>query len=408
MAHVKEGHKVFGFLRLPGELRNKVYRHLLSAAYTSKGLSNICYDFEPAILRVNRQIYKEARSILYEDNIWIVVKANWKAYDFNDMLKSNGFPVLTLRGVGYIEKPSLKIEASFTYPNGEVGVKEVAAIALANDLLIEISRCFWRHADKYSLNLTLTLGSPPYQVSRLQMQEKLLRPFGQARGVKKAVIKGAASKADGKALQKLMQSQVSTWEEVLGTLARFKRSGDVAFLLGKLEEAWLGYRYGIRYLQDCTEICRKYLEGRGFIWTIRFEALGEELSNNKSLVCLKLGRFDEAVESANNAFLFPGITDIHRARAHYRRGLAYVGLNQDVDAAMDFYYARDLLPTDPAINVQLRAVEERLGKTITEQDVPISKVHFAYGNIREWRGDPRLVQDWGMNVLSHLEDLRMR
>ncbi len=72
-------------------------------------------------------------------NLRYYVKANWKAYDFNDMLKSNGFPVLTLRGVGYIEKPSLKIEASFTYLNGEVGVKEVAAIALANDLLIEIS-----------------------------------------------------------------------------------------------------------------------------------------------------------------------------------------------------------------------------------------------------------------------------
>ncbi|KAI9875392.1 MAG: peptidyl-prolyl cis-trans isomerase cpr6 [Pleopsidium flavum] len=408
MVDIKGVHKVFGFLGLPGELRNKVYRYLLAAVYTSKGSPSTCYNFAPSILRVNHQIHGEASSILYEENIWIVVKANWTAFDFNGWLKSIGFPVFTLLDVGYIKKPSLKIEASFTYSNGETGVVEVIAVALANHLLYEISHCFWRNADKYSLDLTLTLGSPPYQVTRSQFQDALLRPFGQARGVKKVIIKGAASEADRKALKNLMESQVSNWEEVLETLARFKKMGDVAFTIGELKEAWLNYRRGIRYLQDCTQICREDLESRGFIWTNRFEALCGQICNSMSGVCVKLGRFDEAVKAANDALIFPGIRDMHRARAHYRRGLAYIGLNQDVEAAKDFFYARDLVPGDPTIKERLRAVETRVGKTITEEDAPLFRTTFLYGNIREWRGDPRLVEDWGMDAFSRLEQSRMR
>ena len=71
---------------------------------------------------------------------------------------------------------------------------------------------------------------------------------------------------------------------------------------------------------------------------------------------------------------FPGILDKARAKAHYRRGLASVGSGVDEEAAKDFFYAQDIFPQDPAIKVQLRAMEQRLGFKITEDFAPIQQV----------------------------------
>lgn len=63
-------------LGLPGEIRNKIWRILLTTAYafkepTSEGDREAHYKLQPAILRVNRQIYHETRGIFREENMWI-------------------------------------------------------------------------------------------------------------------------------------------------------------------------------------------------------------------------------------------------------------------------------------------------------------------------------------------------
>lgn len=63
-------------LTLPGEIRNKIWRMLLTTRYAFKEPASeddwkAHYELQPAILRVNRQIYNETRGILREDNMWI-------------------------------------------------------------------------------------------------------------------------------------------------------------------------------------------------------------------------------------------------------------------------------------------------------------------------------------------------
>lgn len=63
-------------LSVPGEIRNKIWRMLLTTAYafkepTSEGDREAHYELQPAILRVNRQIYHETRNILREENMWV-------------------------------------------------------------------------------------------------------------------------------------------------------------------------------------------------------------------------------------------------------------------------------------------------------------------------------------------------
>ncbi|KAI9707621.1 MAG: hypothetical protein M1836_000582 [Candelina mexicana] len=61
--------KTFPFLRLPPELRNKVYRCLLVSTKTfTVGLR--FGSFDTSLLSVNKQIHEEASGIFYEENIF--------------------------------------------------------------------------------------------------------------------------------------------------------------------------------------------------------------------------------------------------------------------------------------------------------------------------------------------------
>ena len=65
-------------LSIPGEIRNKIWRMLLTTKYafkepTSEGDREAHYELQPNILRVNRQIYHETLAIFREENMWIFI-----------------------------------------------------------------------------------------------------------------------------------------------------------------------------------------------------------------------------------------------------------------------------------------------------------------------------------------------
>jgi hypothetical protein len=70
----------FPFLRLPREIRDCIYRHLLSSRLTFTHAAYKYGDyrwpvrFAPAILRANKQISEEASRVLYTENDFVVLK----------------------------------------------------------------------------------------------------------------------------------------------------------------------------------------------------------------------------------------------------------------------------------------------------------------------------------------------
>lgn len=65
---------VFRFLDLPGELRNKIYVHMLRSSISLKDLTGKTSDwFNPAILCTNRQIHSESSSVTYNQQIAVLV-----------------------------------------------------------------------------------------------------------------------------------------------------------------------------------------------------------------------------------------------------------------------------------------------------------------------------------------------
>lgn len=65
---------VFRFLELPGELRNKIYVHMLRSRISLKDLTGKTSDwFNPPILCTSRQIHSESSSAIYSQQITVLV-----------------------------------------------------------------------------------------------------------------------------------------------------------------------------------------------------------------------------------------------------------------------------------------------------------------------------------------------
>lgn len=70
-----------GLQIIPSELRNEIWRMLLTTSYalkepTSEGDPEAHYEIQPTILQVSRQISNETRHILREENMWIFLSVD--------------------------------------------------------------------------------------------------------------------------------------------------------------------------------------------------------------------------------------------------------------------------------------------------------------------------------------------
>jgi hypothetical protein len=72
------------FLRLPRELRDRIYRNLVSVKYTKtpkdvkaglrSAASRYDWNLDPVILQINKQIHEEAKEVMARDNDFVVVQ----------------------------------------------------------------------------------------------------------------------------------------------------------------------------------------------------------------------------------------------------------------------------------------------------------------------------------------------
>jgi hypothetical protein len=101
----------FPFLRLPREIRDRIYQHLLSARLTytddyQRRDYSWPFKLAPAILRANKQISGEAAQILYNENDWVVLKFTTHAQKYRFL---DGFPNFVGLYEDQIPQPVLEI-----------------------------------------------------------------------------------------------------------------------------------------------------------------------------------------------------------------------------------------------------------------------------------------------------------
>jgi hypothetical protein len=188
-------------LRIPLELREFIYRMLLTTTYcTYTDLTSIVpqlrFDLQSAILLVNKQTSAEATRILYHGNDFIVLKATGIPGNF---LSLSRVPTFGLRSEDSIKSPVLQIELAvvegsyrnataqqtlITTPEGLQPI--ISAIWILGHYHNRGSSCRRVHPE-----LSLTLNFDLKAKGRHEvLNDLLMKPWDKVHGFKELVLKG--------------------------------------------------------------------------------------------------------------------------------------------------------------------------------------------------------------------------
>lgn len=215
----------FPFLRLPAEIRNKIYRLLLltqhvtteahnaNRSYRSPGEGaggvhsvqpgevafgtircnswrKYTMEYQISILRANRQIYHETWGIFHFENFWTVVRIN-KA-GFGKEIQDRGFPVATAGNLWRdIKFPVMKV--TVTFPSLE-DRRESDSLLVATVYLTQLMRTLW--TAKGAAELEVIIHVQPRVTKDSPNDRDLLGPFFKLRNIKKLIIFGVSEQKD--------------------------------------------------------------------------------------------------------------------------------------------------------------------------------------------------------------------
>lgn len=402
-----------GLLQLPVELRLEIYRHLLHAEYVYEAAPCPQIKLDTAILGVCHQVRAEASKILYDENRWILVKRNWLGGEYAKDIQECGLPIISPGAAMHIHTFALRIYMDLNDESGDPGTLETIVIAYSEDGLRELCRTVWL-ASLYGTMDILVFLDEPCGTPRSIRHEKLLAPLSHVRGVRTALthVHGSESHPQAKALKEIMEDGVWTWTQVMDRLTKDIQEGDARSKLGNVTMAESSYRKAVVFMSEFSDNITlevpfdRWAADDYKVLTTRFAALEWEVYYKHCLLASRLGKFESAVESAENALLYPGLPDTERARMHHSRGISHLGLHNDIEAAKDFFYAHQLRPMDEPIKQQLGMVEGRLGMKMTEEIESIQITRLIDRQVWMWHGDPRIIQHWGTRGLAQFNGRR--
>ena len=179
--------RALGFLDLPGEIRNRIYRMTLTTEWAFKEepyarRSQSRYELSPAILRANRQIHREARDILYDENLWVFLLVD-KDIIGSDLPGVQFLPAISHRRTSSINRPALTVSLRYPYARESSMLQQYILGPEGIPFLIE---CLWK---RNSLSAELENNLPSVWImfrlgtslicSKEQLGEKLLKPFSE-------------------------------------------------------------------------------------------------------------------------------------------------------------------------------------------------------------------------------------
>ncbi|ESZ96517.1 40 kDa peptidyl-prolyl cis-trans isomerase [Sclerotinia borealis F-4128] len=159
-----------------------------------------------------------------------------------------------------------------------------------------------------------------------------------------------------------------TADETVKIATELKTYGNSAFKANRLPLALDKYEKGLRYLNEDPDLTSSPPETSSKLSALRFT-----LNSNSALLHNKLKNFSEGERTASAALAVSGTTDTDRAKALYRRAIAYVGLKNEEDALKDLQEANKLVPNDAAVVKELSAVKKNAAERAKKERAAYSK-----------------------------------
>lgn len=392
------------FLGLPLELRNEIYRQLLSTRRTriDLGLGRARYSIQTAILGTNHQVHDEAAKVLRE-NRFINITTPWTSFK-QDVLVQGKFPIIAERedGLSFSGFHMLVVLDFMGDANTVVFYNYLTCL----DDLPHLCRLLFYASSQYRdfsslLHITLAIKDPDTQSKTpvpKALQESLMMPFAVLKGLDGLTIKGARNKSVEKELRRAMKIPNPTAAEYLESAAKLKDAGNAAFRAGD-------YALSIRTYIQAYEAMHFIADGKRFAIMLdgyfatnplvggRFNGqrgdlvrhhLGSQLSWNILQAYLKLENWEQAylwgeraisdIEHADvQQSILDGtpnlVTSAEKAKVYWRMAVASKVLDRKHVWARSLMKAYMFAPQDRAIKREMDAFERRLKtREVKEED----------------------------------------
>ncbi|KAI4600856.1 hypothetical protein KJ359_013019 [Pestalotiopsis sp. 9143b] len=269
----------FSFLDLPREVRNKVYRSLLSVAHNPDGtfvwISGCQYwrkNFPGlGLLGVNRQIRAEAWHVLVNDNAWISVTFCGDFQLFNHLGSSDSpFLVSGPRFIARILSEEMRREIFSNAvmnlclgpKSGSKGKDEprfdqllVFHPKIWPDLVNEIAQ---QVDERHGIHITCRRDVHLDTSTSGRAFEDIVKTMFVIRGASEATVSGCGDRLD--ALAASMATPIRNYADVLAIIGQFKDAGDDYVRQGNLRAAVQVYYQG--YVASAVVLPEKAVEGR--------------------------------------------------------------------------------------------------------------------------------------------------
>ena len=157
-------------------------------------------------------------------------------------------------------------------------------------------------------------------------------------------------------------------KKIIKIATECKGYGNTAFKAGNLTVAIEKYDKVLRYLNEDPDLDDEPPTTKQELDALRFSA-----QNNSAMVNLKLEAWDDAVRSATAGLDVAGVKPDDRAKALYRRGLAYSHLKDEEGALKDLDEAFMIKPGDSAIVNERNAVKARAAARAAKEKAAYKK-----------------------------------
>lgn len=252
-------------LSVPGEIRNKIWRMLLTTAYafkepTSEGDREAHYELQPAILRVNRQIYHETRSILREENMWISLCIGLPKKPVYFVDQTARLPVVSRGGLidavdakdwyfgMHSHALSVFVDPEFNGHQSDDHIMIMGPESLPYLLqflfpMLYTHRSLPTHPRRM---IQLYVGNPVC-FTRSRLQKEVLEPFLAARGFWWLFVKGNVDETFISSLRSQMELPFQLDTEVLDFSNDYLKKGDDAAKGGLTKAASFHYEQGSNF-----------------------------------------------------------------------------------------------------------------------------------------------------------------
>ena len=310
------------FLRLPRELRDKVYKYLVSVKHTRtpkdpedgvrSATSRYDWNINPTILRVSKQLNAEAKEIMGLDNDFVVVERAAKRLEQtkDDFMGEDAARMLynvTLwpgKASETVDVPGERMRVCFAaHGKSATGRAYVMLVDELRDFCVGLST-FTDPAGQYRISgieARITVHqplTPETSQARAERQRSLLLPLAKLRFIKNVVIQGVEPPVEA-LYAKQMTRPCFDPKLVRYTFEELISSGDSASNIGHFDVASVYYYFAADYFHHFMKSEREGL--------VVFEHPADPLAfefkvlQHRALNWIKDGNFHDAFEAANQA-----------------------------------------------------------------------------------------------------------